>query len=303
MPEDLVFDPEDILWPLDPQVGCDLVRERLARALDVPLVQVRTDATIDDLGQRKVAGTIVRFTLGRMIGGGVAFDGGESIGDVALRIHDRRVGTVIHGDLDQPHDPALTRSPVRLRPVRDSDIPDLYEAALDPGSSFRWRFRGSAPSPQQFRELTHRGVLAQFIVEHSTTTAVQGVVIAYDPMPENGLAFLAMQRTGPPVEGGEMTIGMFHLVDLCFRRWDLRKLYADMPEFNLRELGDAAGLLVEEARLKDFGYYDGRYWDRVFLALGRDVWLERSSAWRAFLQDGLVGRPERPAEDGDPELR
>jgi hypothetical protein len=36
-------------------------------------------------------------------------------------------------------------------------------------------------------------------------------------------------------------------------------------------------MLVEEARLRDHMYYDGRYWDKLILALYRDTWEARSA--------------------------
>ncbi len=34
----------------------------------------------------------------------------------------------------------------RLRPIREQDLPQIYQAALAPASAFRWRFRGRTPA-------------------------------------------------------------------------------------------------------------------------------------------------------------
>ncbi|MCZ7534627.1 MAG: hypothetical protein M5T61_00935 [Acidimicrobiia bacterium] len=131
-------------------------------------------------------------------------------------------------------------------------------------------------------------MLVQLVVEDKATRSAHGVVIAYDHMPEHGVCFLAFQRFGASRDGGEMFLGMFHFVEYLFQRWTLRKLYVDLPEYNADLIGDGLGVITEEGRLREFSYYDGRYWDRIFYAIDRDLWEHKAQVWHLYLTDGLA---------------
>ena len=58
-----------------------------------------------------------------------------------------------------------------------------------------------------------------------------------------------------------------------FTAWNFRKLYAVVLENNYEELESGMGKwFVTEGRLEEHEYYDGRYWDLVFLTIRREDW-------------------------------
>jgi hypothetical protein len=84
-------------------------------------------------------------------------------------------------------------------------------------------------------------------------------------------------------------------VNYLFVNWDFRKLYAQAPEFNVPQFGSGKDrLLVEEGRLCEHVFFDGRYWDDVIFAVYRSEWERRSKPWL----DAITGG--RGQADGKP---
>lgn len=174
-----------------------------------------------------------------------------------------------------------------LRPVSPSDIPLLYEASLDPGRAYRWRFRGATPSLQQFQQLMYQGTLAQFVVTAVPGGPCHGLVALYNAMHEAGWAYIAYQRVAKDGGGTVMSLGMLKLIAYAFEHWPFRKLYAELPQYNADHLlGSTTGIglpIREEGRLHDHIYHDGRYFDQITVAIYRDSFEQWSAQWRPLL--------------------
>jgi RimJ/RimL family protein N-acetyltransferase len=174
------------------------------------------------------------------------------------------------------------RGRVALRPLEPQDVPALYRAALDPGSSHRWRFRGATPSLQQFTEALTQGVLAQFSVTDSVSNTLHGLVVLYNAAIEHGWAYIGFQRCASFEErAGEMTIGLLLLIDHAFAHWPFHKLYAELPADNYRQLvrGLAGDLVVQEACFREHIFYDGSRSELYVVAIYRDRWLRFTNEW------------------------
>lgn len=72
------------------------------------------------------------------------------IADLSERILGRLRGAAVEGGLS-------------MRPVRQQDLPILYEWSTAPDVASSWRFRGATPPFSAFVELLFSGVLAQFV--------------------------------------------------------------------------------------------------------------------------------------------
>lgn len=177
---------------------------------------------------------------------------------------------------------------VQLRPVMPSDLPVLYEAALRPGSAFRWRMRGATPTTRDFEELLYRGVLCHLIVRDIRTNENHGLVAAYNARFDNGTAYVALHRISAKKGHGEVTEGLSYFIEYLFQTWNFRKLYAEIPAYNLDQIVDDMSLLLrEEGRLIEHEYHADRWWDLVMLAIYRESWREFYSPWMKEL--GLNG--------------
>ena len=183
---------------------------------------------------------------------------------------------------------------VRLRPVDPEDIPFLYRLATEGDSGQRWRYRGATPDPKAFAAQLWDGVLAHFIVERPSDGSPMGLVCAYNANHRDGYAYIAGVCDDEARQAGIFPEAFLLLAGHLFGNWTFRKLYFESAEFNYEQFASGAGeYFVEEARLADHTFHDGRYWDLIVGTLTRDRWqwiLDRRDLRRAPLpeQAGLM---------------
>jgi RimJ/RimL family protein N-acetyltransferase len=165
---------------------------------------------------------------------------------------------------------------VKLRALRPTDYAALYESSLDPRQSYRWRYRGGTPSPQEFEESLFAGVLAQFAVVDHADLYMHGLVSAYNHRPEVGSCYLAIQRSGNVRgTGGEMISATGLMLDYLFRTFNLRRVYFEVPEYNAYLVeGLLGGLLTQEAELSEHFWHDERFWSLLICYTDRARWSE-----------------------------
>jgi hypothetical protein len=171
--------------------------------------------------------------------------------------------------------PPLRGRHVYLRPVNPEDYG--YMRALDLGEELgvRWRFRGATPSPEQWAQ-AGGAQLAQFMVTRSSDNRPLGAAAVYQHNFQDEHAYLAVAAFDTD-RNPLMVLGTALFVEYVFTCWNFRKLYLDLPEYNLPQLASGVGtLFAEEGRLREHMYYDGRFWDKLVLALYRRTWEERS---------------------------
>lgn len=146
----------------------------------------------------------------------------------------------------------------------------LYNLAVDENTGFHWRLAGTVPSVEVFRDSLWKGVFCQFVVAQRRSHQPVGHVVGYGVDHANGFAYVAGAVT-PAVQATGLGVEAFDLFGAyLFRVFNLRKLYFEIPEYNLAMVANnLGGLLRQEGRLVDHTYYDGRYWDRVILAVHR----------------------------------
>ncbi len=166
---------------------------------------------------------------------------------------------------------ALLRGPTyELRPIEPAMMGFLYQLATSSEVGYRWRFRGAVPNYETFEASFWQGTLCQFVAVDRSSSQPCGHVVCYNPEMAHGYAsvaavFLPEQvGTGAPLH----CVGSF--VRYVFTVWPMRKLYLEVPSFNLGQFADGRGrLFEEEGRLAEHDYYAGRYWDRHVLAVYR----------------------------------
>jgi len=176
---------------------------------------------------------------------------------------------------------------VRLDPLHAGHLDFLYSLCADERIGPRWRYGGTIPTAEQFRQNLWNGVLCQFVVVERATDALVGHVQAYNADLNSGVGYLALAlcdqaaSTGLGIEAGYLFCAY------AFSVYALRKLYLEIPEFNLGQVASLAGSIArEEGCLRDHVYLGGRYWDRHILSLRREDFVGRSfgdlrEQWRA----------------------
>lgn len=170
----------------------------------------------------------------------------------------------------------LAGAEVYLRSVLPKDYEALYLLETSGEFASTWRHRGTTPSMETFITQLWAGVLAQYIVVERSSRRPVALVSAYNANFRDGWAYIAVAKLGASQSPYSALHGLGLLVGHVFGAFGLRKLYAEVAEFNLRSFRSASEfLLIEEARLSEHVWHDGRYWDTYVLALPRarwDVW-------------------------------
>ncbi len=160
-----------------------------------------------------------------------------------------------------------------------ADVDVLYMAALDPELSYRWRFRGHDISRSDFEQQLHQGVMSQFIVEDRRSGLAHGIVVAYEYDPNAKHAMLAFQRISPGTPGA-MVDGMFLFLNYVFSRFDLRKIFLEVPAYNSHLIAKLAFCRLESEQ-KDHFFFAGEFHSQSTYSISR-------ADWRSFC-DGLAG--------------
>jgi hypothetical protein len=167
--------------------------------------------------------------------------------------------------------PPLATDRYQLIPVRREMTEALYRLSTDPAINYRWRFRGAFPTPETFEAALWQGVVAQFIVVATGTTDILGHVVCYGAEPAQQHAYVGavfspqLIATGRPIQ----PIALF--INYLFTTWNFRKLYMEVPEFNMDTLWSGTGSFFrQEACFREHDYYGGRFWDKYVLAVYRD---------------------------------
>lgn len=172
--------------------------------------------------------------------------------------------------------PRLAGRWVVLRPVNREDLPSLYGLAMDEAVNFRWRHRGEMPNFEDFAQATMQSSDAQFIAWSRVSNQPVAHLVAYNLNARDRIATIGMAAASATLGKGFTAEAAELFIDYLFAMWDLRKLYAETPDFNTPQFGSRT-LFTEEGRLRSHLYYAGRYWDSVILALYREEWDARGA--------------------------
>jgi RimJ/RimL family protein N-acetyltransferase len=201
--------------------------------------------------------------------------------------------------------PVLVSRRVRIEPVSSQHHEFLHALASNPLNGFRWHHGGNVPPFDVFVAGLWQGVLAQYVVVSINDQRLVGHCLLYNPEINHGHVSFGVIVT-PDVEGSGVGVeAAFLVLRTAFKLWNLRKIYLDVPEFNSDSIAGGVGRYFhEEARLRGHLYYDGRWWDRVTLAMYRAD-LEALDARFGSLLDGTAditdpegGSAPRPVSAG-----
>jgi hypothetical protein len=172
--------------------------------------------------------------------------------------------------------PHLVGRHVVLRPVLPEDYRFLRVAETSGDLGIRWRYRGSAVSPDQWAQHFWQNVLSQYLVIGTRDPTPLGLVVAYRASFQDGHVCLGVESFSSRPRSPALIFGACLFVEHVFTCWDFHKLYMEVAEYNLHQFQSGIGQLFElEGRLREHTWYDGKRWDQLFLALYRTTWRER----------------------------
>jgi len=175
--------------------------------------------------------------------------------------------------------PQLAGARVTLRPVTPPDYPFLFDLTTDPSIGYRWRLRGAVPSPAGFETALWEQVFAQFVIWDNRGPEPCGLVTAYAADARNRIAYFAIVHRQRAAALSSVPVDALLLfLQYLFTVWDFRKLYAESPEYAYEDFASGAGKYFEvEARLPEYHYFDGKYWDNLVISVSRERFAEIAS--------------------------
>ncbi len=169
---------------------------------------------------------------------------------------------------------------VFMRPLLPQDHEQLYFAALEPQNSYRWRYRGQTISFREFSESLSQGVLAQFAFASTNNSGLVAFCSSYNYDPAAQHCSFAVQRLDFEDTADTAVIesaGLF--LNYLFRTFNLRKVFAEIPEYNMPAFGVLPDVFEIEGRRGDFYWHAGRFWAEVTISTARDVWQDFAASF------------------------
>lgn len=166
---------------------------------------------------------------------------------------------------------ARAKSLVRLVPLQPQHTAYVYSMAVDDPQSWRWRYRGVVPPPQEFERSMWADVAAGFAVasSESSNSPLVGLAFLYGMNLRDMHAFLAIQLQHDTIGSGLGIGATMLLAEYARTRWPLRHLYLEVPSFNLPQFKSAwsSGLLSLRSRFPEHLYFDRMWHDLLTFEL------------------------------------
>lgn len=192
-----------------------------------------------------------------------------------------------------------------LRPISQADYPALFEWRADLLELHIWGSSRKVPTWEEFLvEMSQllSGSVTLLVLAREREQPI-GFVQAFNHNPSDGwcftVAYIRPEYRGRP-HAAEAYIA---LLEYLFRSFPVRKVYADVSEFNIHPMKPLmAGGFVEEGRFREHTWHDDRYWDVIRLAMHREKWNEVRDRARFLLgvqeQAGEMLEAEQARRDG-----
>jgi len=183
--------------------------------------------------------------------------------------------------------PLMNTRRIRLRVITERDRAFLYELMTSPQSGGRVRFAGATPSPEKIASSLWDSVLAQFVIEGFNSQQPLGLVAITSPNFRDGFAYIS--ALGPPQTQGLGLIaeGVLLGFHYAFTTWPFRKIYMEATEESYAAFKSGLGrFFVEEGRLKEHAFWNGRFMDVLILAVYRQTWATHAPVMLKRLDPG-----------------
>jgi len=169
---------------------------------------------------------------------------------------------------------SITGRWVLLRAVSREDLPAFFRWRVDVFEMHLWASSKRVPTFEEFATELDQ-MLRQtitFLTVNKQTGQPIGFVQAYNLNLNEGWCY-ALVYTAPRYRRGHGVEAYVGLLDYLFRSFNLRKIYADVFEFNADSMSPlmSAGF-VEEGRFRQHVWFEKQYWDVIRFAIYRDDW-------------------------------
>lgn len=130
--------------------------------------------------------------------------------------------------------------------------------------------------PQTFEKALSHNYRDTFIATEASTQRNIGFVISYGYSPNDG-HIKVMEYMEPEFRStGLGGIAILRFLQMLFENYSLRKVYTEVYAFNDESIKAHIGAgFEEEARLKEYRYYKGKYWDFITYSITRETFYHK----------------------------
>ena len=194
---------------------------------------------------------------------------------------------------------------VILRPVLPPDYPVLYTWAADLRELYLWSHDRRVAPYQEFAARVEASLRESqsYLITLATGTPI-GFCQAYDLNLVEGWCSFLVYVVRPYRKMPHPAEATIILLDLLFKYFPLRKIYADVFEYNTDSYNILTnhGCFREEARLPNHIWYESRYWSVLKLAVYREDYYEARERMDRILQvqhdyNSLIARQGEAARE------
>lgn len=168
----------------------------------------------------------------------------------------------------------------RLRKIApQQDMDKIYQIYSDyKEQSYLFDIR-SLNSPDRFPELFERRLsnnYKDFSIIDDADGAFAGFLIAYDYAENDGHVKILEYICPEYRKSGIGAIAALQYIETLFRTFRIRKVYTEVFGYNDDSIAMHSSFGFEkEATLKNYRFYDGRYWDYHIFSMDREHFYER----------------------------
>ena len=129
--------------------------------------------------------------------------------------------------------------------------------------------------------------MVQFVVMSKVENQPIGLITLHDVNFQDGYASVSTTKFSIEDRSLKMMSALVLFLDYAFRNWRFRKLYFEVPEYNMEQFDSTVReYLNVEARLVEHIYTAGRFWDRITLSLFARDWDDVRSHFAVLIGTG-----------------
>jgi RimJ/RimL family protein N-acetyltransferase len=143
----------------------------------------------------------------------------------------------------------------------------LYGLVVKQPHDFHWLFSSTVPNWEIFVSVLLERLSLPFVILAQTDSRPIGFVSLYNLRLDSGVSHFGICIEGSLQGSGIGTEALWLHLKYCAAKWNIRKFYGEIPEWSVQNIRSHLNKeFVEEGRLRDHFYRDGRYWDCIIAA-------------------------------------
>lgn len=169
----------------------------------------------------------------------------------------------------------------KLRRIElDKDIEAIYQVFSDYKEQYLLCSVMNANNLENFRNRFERSLNSNYkdfvILECGGSFA--GFIASYDyKIIDRHIK--AMIYIVPTFRNGPLGLAGIDFMNILFQYYDINKVYTEVYAYNLHSIDYHKRFgFNEECRLKEYKYFDGKFWDVIFYSMNREAFYKKYSA-------------------------